>query len=854
MQFAHDFQPPNGDPERLESDFCEMTFALVRMSVIAKIGFLDEDYKFYHEDGDFGLRLRQAGHSAAYLPKSQIEHFAGSTFARKDIRGAKIRYLKNSKDAFSRKHLGYRVKHVDHKSRDGTSWNAINRNLHPYLRRYGLIDDAAPEIIFSHPGTEPFDYLYTVWETTKLPVDWLRYKHAYKGLFVASRWNIEIFERSGFQNVCYAPLGVETDIFQPWGPKLRPYEGKTYLWLAHNQYRKALEVALKAWVRFHGSQPDAHLVVTGHGVLRAFPGKADRTRRWKNFLISDYIAEGISVYEILSPVDDETLAALYRSVDFTVSSSRSEGFGLTVAESMACGTPAIFANYGATREFGFDGALLLDGTPTAANYSDKGFGDVGDWWEPDVDHLVALLHKSYALDAPSRRRLSREGMRIIRNRFTWRTSVLALRSGIAARQEASKTRVKPVAGARTAAESGRAKLFAKTLKRFAGNWLRLTSPPMAARSGVLFVGYAEAGLGLAESFRATLSAAADRQVAFGIYPFKIGVETQIIGQFMPEKYDFEHRYEISVIEVAADQVPTVFNALGRRQLATSYNVLRTYWELPKAPREWGPMLSGINEIWAPNEFVRDAFKEIFSGPITIIPPCVAIDDHDDPGRAVFGLDDRRFYFLVAFDYYSSPQRKNPLGAVHAFRRAFPDLNENVGLIIKSTGAKHHYPEVKEKIRAAIEMDPRISVIDRTMPRREILGLIRACDCFVSLHRGEGFGLGMVEAMSFGNVVIGTDYSGSKDFLSAETGFPVSYELRSVEPDEYVWAKGQVWAEPDMDSAVAALRLVFSDADARMRRSAAGKKLVKRKYGKAAVGALIEKRIREIRLTRASPCK
>lgn len=97
-------------------------------------------------------------------------------------------------------------------------------------------------------------------------------------------------------------------------------------------------------------------------------------------------------------------------------------------------------------------------------------------------------------------------------------------------------------------------------------------------------------------------------------------------------------------------------------------------------------------------------------------------------------------------------------------------------------------------------------------------------------------------------MIGTDYSGSKDFLSADTGVPVAYELRSVEPSEYVWAE---WAEPDMDFAVTALRLAFSDADARTRKSAAGKKLVKRKYGKAAVGALIERRIREISLARAS---
>jgi len=186
------------------------------------------------------------------------------------------------------------------------------------------------------------------------------------------------------------------------------------------------------------------------------------------------------------------------------------------------------------------------------------------------------------------------------------------------------------------------------------------------------------------------------------------------------------------------------------------------------------------------------------------------------------------------------------------------LNENVGLIIRSTGSETyrmssepHQTEIGKQFAASIAKDPRISMIHGTMSRHRMLGLIRSCDCYVSLHRAEGFGLGMAEAMSFGKVVIGTDYSGSTDFLSAETGFPVAYHLRSVEPGEYFWPENQVWAEPNMDSAVAMFRLAFTDVDARTRRAAAGKALVDRKYSKAAVGAAVEGRIEEISLQRAA---
>ncbi len=257
------------------------------------------------------------------------------------------------------------------------------------------------------------------------------------------------------------------------------------------------------------------------------------------------------------------------------------------------------------------------------------------------------------------------------------------------------------------------------------------------------------------------------------------------------------------------------------------------------------MLRGIDEIWAPNQFVCDAFRDIFSGKITIIPPCVVIERADYPDRVALELQDTRFYFLFSFDYYSSPYRKNPLGVLEAFQTAFPDQNDNVGLIIKSTGAETHHPEIKEEIRVAAEADTRITIIDRTMSRNEVLGLIRACDCYVSLHRAEGFGLGMVEAMSFGNIVIGTDYSGSTDFLSQETGFPVGFKLTTVKPNEYVWSKDQVWAEPDVEAAVEAFRQAFADADARQRKSAAGKALVTERYGLGAVGAEVQKRIDEI---------
>jgi glycosyltransferase involved in cell wall biosynthesis len=367
--------------------------------------------------------------------------------------------------------------------------------------------------------------------------------------------------------------------------------------------------------------------------------------------------------------------------------------------------------------------------------------------------------------------------------------------------------------------------------------------------GVLFIGYIEAGLGLGESLRGLVRSVATTSVPFALYPFNFGVERRFIGKFDSDHYDRQRRYRVNVIEMAADQVPTMFRQLGRWKTAYSYNILRTYWELPHAPAQWASMLAGIHEIWVPNHFVENAFRGIFDGPIVVVPPCVEVAMQAVLGREHFSMDQDTFYFMFSFDYFSYPARKNPLAVVRAFRRAFPRGTENVGLVLKSTGPAGFFPDIQSTILRAAEDDPRIRVVDRMFSRDEMLSLIRQSDCYISLHRSEGFGLGMAEAMALGKPVIGTDYSGNTDFLSELTGFPVPYTLRPVQQGEYVvFSDGESWAEPDEDAAVEALRRVFFDAPEREQRAAAGKNIIDTRYGRETVGRIAAARLRAVAAT------
>lgn len=883
LTFAHDFSPPAGNTKRLESDFCELTFAGVRMSVIDEIGFLDNDYGFYHEDADFGFRVREAGYACAYLTDSQIEHWTSSTFSSKPNE-FKRNYLAKNKKLFAQKFLGNYISHKNHNSKETNSWNIINKNINPYLRRYGLVHPAAPELIFSHPGAKPFDCLYTVWETTRLPDQWLAYRDDYKMVLTPSRWGVDIFKEAGFNRVHYVPHGIESDIFQPWGPSMRFSDGKTFLWFAGNQYRKGLDVMVQAWRMFHRMRPDARLILMGTGILKTMPSP-DITRIWKNFRIAEYFSEGIAVYESMAGMDEEFLATIYRSVDFTVCSSRSEGFGFGIGESMACGTPSIFGDFSGMADFAIPDALTFGGDVIAADYSDKGFGTIGDWWEPSVEQLTTRLLEANDMGAEHYKALSEAGVRNIRTKFSWRECSFAIRRALIAEGEGRR----PVRTIETSAspqtnndylisafgdesrstgsgasvrwkgiaarnirrcgflatffadrleQQGWKQALAVSSKQFVGpffrgrgQWLkqRIASSKPASnqdvviapidfsadslqeqRDGVLFIGYAEGALGLGQAFRANLKAAEAADLPFAVYPFQVGIESRLIGPYMPDRYDKTHSYKINVIAVAGDQVSTVFRSVDARLLANSYNILNPYWELPRAPEAWRSSLSHIHEIWAPNTFIAEAFEHIFDGPITIMPPAMEDIGTNHPGRSHFAMEHERFYFMFSFDYFSSPFRKNPLGVLRAFQEAFPRGDENVGLVIKSTGAPEHYPEIKAIIAEAMARDSRILMFDKSMPRNEILGLIQSSDCYVSLHRAEGFGLGMAEAMMFERIVIGTNYSGCTDFLTEETGYPIPYRLRPLEQHEYPWSQGQSWAEPDQSAAARAMRNVAAN--------------------------------------------
>jgi len=174
-----------------------------------------------------------------------------------------------------------------------------------------------------------------------------------------------------------------------------------------------------------------------------------------------------------------------------------------------------------------------------------------------------------------------------------------------------------------------------------------------------------------------------------------------------------------------------------------------------------------------------------------------------------------------FDYLSTVQRKNPVGLIEAFKLAFAP-GEGPQLLIKTINAPLR-PLAEEELLWAAHGRSDIHIVDRSLSGEEMAGLMAACDCYVSLHRAEGFGLTMAEAMAIGKPVIGTGYSGNVDFMNSENSYLVDYTIGRVGPDCEIYPPEGEWADPSNEHAAKLMRSVFSEpakAAARGQRAAA----------------------------------
>lgn len=246
-------------------------------------------------------------------------------------------------------------------------------------------------------------------------------------------------------------------------------------------------------------------------------------------------------------------------------------------------------------------------------------------------------------------------------------------------------------------------------------------------------------------------------------------------------------------------------------LGASYNIVFPAWELPHYPAEWGEKLDQFDEVWTATRFADDAIRPAVNAPVQYIPNACEPHVTTPLSRAHFGIPEGRFAVLFYFDFWSYTARKNPAAVVETFARvraARPDAA--LQLVLKLNHSAHDVPAMAALRADVARFGDRVTLIDATLRDNEAKSLVRCCDCFLSLHRSEGFGRGPAEAMFFGKPVIATGWSGNMDYMRPGTAFPVRYTLVPVGRGAYPFADGQVWAEPDVAHAAELLVGLIDD--------------------------------------------
>ena len=308
------------------------------------------------------------------------------------------------------------------------------------------------------------------------------------------------------------------------------------------------------------------------------------------------------------------------------------------------------------------------------------------------------------------------------------------------------------------------------------------------------------------------------------------------------RQNFRHR--VNLVHSNADQVLKVFGEMGPQLWDGRYNIGYFWWELPFCPEEWQVSFDLVDEIWVGSRFVYEAFARASPVPVLHLPSPVRAEPEAGLTRSDFELPEDAYLFIATFDVSSFASRKNPTASVEAFRRAFPDDDRGVGLVLKAANADEGDP-AWQVLLEVMDEDPRIQVINELMPREQVLALVELCDAYVSLHRSEGFGLGPAEALLLGRPIVATGYSGNLDYCSPDTACLVDYRLVPVAAGEYPYHRSQVWAEPDLDHAAWHMANLRHDRREARQTAAAGRRFIRRNYHQDVVGRRYRDRLRAL---------
>ena len=340
--------------------------------------------------------------------------------------------------------------------------------------------------------------------------------------------------------------------------------------------------------------------------------------------------------------------------------------------------------------------------------------------------------------------------------------------------------------------------------------------------GVNVAGFLHGALGLGEAARLYVAALQEAGVPVRTTALEVPLPDAVgaapkRAEFEPPSADGDQPFNL--ICVNAPEMARFYEDVGPGFFEGKRSIGVYAWEVDRVPASWSWAFQAVDEIWTYSSYVAGILRRA-APPVAVARVPLPVRDPAPTGPPPdLGLPDR-FTFLFLFDFYSTLQRKNPLGLIEAFKRAFRP-GEGPQLLVKSFNGDYK-PERLALVEEAAAAHPDVHVVDRYLTLEQRDALLAACDCYVSLHRAEGFGLTLAEALARGKPVIATGFSGNTDFMTRENSFLVDYAVSRVGAEGENYPPDGHWADPDLDHAAEQMRRVYEDPEAARARAESGR--------------------------------
>ena len=319
-----------------------------------------------------------------------------------------------------------------------------------------------------------------------------------------------------------------------------------------------------------------------------------------------------------------------------------------------------------------------------------------------------------------------------------------------------------------------------------------------SRTGMNIVGFFTADLGIGESARCMARAADAASIATCLVPLRLNCRNRLGDTTFSARLQDSNPHGVNVFHVDPPVARDIDHHHGEAFRRDKYNIGFFAWELPEFPEAWMSSLDYFDEIWCPSDFVRESIALRAHFPVLTMPHAIGFER---PGGGA-------------------------------------------ALVIKVQNADANAGDFAA-LSAAVADLPGTVIISETLSRADVYALEAACDCFVSLHRSEGFGLAVAESMYLGKPVIATGWSATSEYLNHENGLPVRFSLVKLGEDHGPYAKGSTWAEPDVGHAAELMRRIASDSADASRIGAAARRTMEERFSPSVIGARYRRRLETI---------